>query len=153
ELNLRDIDFRRVAQDIRAFYQIATEQHPINLNIEVQQHMSFKNDLSLIELIVYNLLNNAFKYYKKEELNKQVWLDIQVAKGFVIIKIKDIGIGIPKSDHGEIFKLFYRANAQAPGMGFGLYNIKSTLVKLNGSIEVDSQLGSGTSFTVKIPSK
>lgn len=153
ELNLTDIDFKRVAQDIRAFYQIATEQHHINLNTEVQQHTSFKNDLSLIELIVYNLLNNAFKYYKKEEINKQVWLDIQVAKGFVIIKIKDNGIGIPQSDHGEIFKLFYRANAQAPGMGFGLYNIKSALLKLNGSIEVDSQQGLGSTFTVKIPSK
>src|SRR5690606_33016155 len=153
ELNLRDIDFKCVAQDIRAFYQIAAQQHHINLDIEVHQHTSFKNDLSLIELIVYNLLNNAFKYYKKEELNKQVWLDIQVANGFVRIKIKDNGIGIPQSDHQEIFKLFYRANAQAPGMGFGLYNIKSALLKLNGSIEVDSQLGLGTTFTVEIPSK
>lgn len=153
ELNLRDIDFHCVAEDIRSFYQVATASNNINLNIEVQQHTTFKNDLSLIELIVYNLLNNAFKYYKKHEPNKQVWLDIQVTKGFTIIKIKDNGIGIPKSDHGEIFKLFYRANAQAPGMGFGLYNIKSALLKLNGSIEVDSQLGAGTTFTVKIPSK
>ena len=76
-----------------------------------------------------------------------------VHKGVTTIEVKDTGIGILGNHLGEIFNLFYRASSQEAGSGFGLYNVKSALLKLNGQIEVNSVLNKGTTFKVTIPTK
>ena len=60
------------------------------------------------------------------------------------IQVKDTGVGILGTHIGEIFNLFYRASYQDVGSGFGLYNVKSALAKLNGQIAVNSVLDQGT---------
>lgn len=153
ELMLKDIDFNEVADNIRSFYQVSVESSKIDLKIEVEQSATFKSDLSLLELVLHNLLSNAFKYQQKTGSDKYIKLSMHVSKGLATIKVADNGIGIPKEAQQEVFKLFYRASSQAQGMGFGLYNVSAALMKLQGTIEVDSELGQGTTFTVKIPSK
>jgi two-component system sensor histidine kinase/response regulator len=81
-----------------------------------------------------------------------VEVDIEIKKSEAVIYRKDTGIGILASHLGEIFNLFFRSNSLEVGSGFGLYNVKSALVKLNGQIEVDSVLHQGTTFKVTIPS-
>jgi signal transduction histidine kinase len=105
-----------------------------------------------LKLIFNNLLSNAFKYQDKKSKNKSVELIVEVQKNQVIIYIIDTGIGILGSHIGEIFNLFYRANFQEVGSGFGLYNVKSALLKLNGQIEVNSIMHQGTTFKITIPS-
>jgi two-component system sensor histidine kinase/response regulator len=77
---------------------------------------------------------------------------VVVEKSIATIQVKDTGIGILGSHVGEIFNLFYRSNSLEVGSGFGLYNVKSALMKLNGQIEVQSVLHQGTTFKVIIPS-
>lgn len=153
ELLLADIDFNEVGQKIREFYQISVEKSRIDLRVEVNQNANFKSDLSLIELILHNLLSNAFKYQNEAEENQFIEVSISVSKGFVTIVVKDNGIGIPADAKDEVFKLFYRASNQSQGMGFGLYNVRSALIKIQGTIQIESELGKGTQFTVHIPSK
>lgn len=153
ELLLKDIDFNEVAKNIQSFYQISVERSQIDLRTEVDQSATFKSDLSLIELVLHNLLSNAFKYQQESEPYKYIHLSMQVSKGFATIKVTDNGIGIPKEAQEEVFKLFYRASSQAQGMGFGLYNVSTALIKLQGTIQIDSELGKGTTFTVQIPSR
>ena len=88
----------------------------------------------------------------KKQNNKSVDLNIEVKENKVMINITDTGIGILGSHIGEIFNLFYRANFQEVGSGFGLYNVKSALLKLNGQIEVNSVMHQGTTFKITIPS-
>ena len=153
ELLLKQIDFNEVANTIREFYKISVQKTPIDFKITVDQHANFTSDLSLIELIMHNLLSNAFKYQRESEANKFIHVSIHVAKGFATIKVEDNGIGIPKEAKEEVFKLFYRSSTQAQGMGFGLYNVQTALMKIQGTVEIDSELGKGTTFTVRIPSK
>lgn len=153
ELLLKDIDFNEVAKNIQSFYQISVERSQIDLRTEVDQSATFKSDLSLIELVLHNLLSNAFKYQQESEPYKYIHLSMQVSKGLATIKVTDNGIGIPKEAQEEVFKLFYRASSQAQGMGFGLYNVSTALIKLKGTIQIDSELGKGTTFTVQIPSR
>lgn len=153
ELALSDIDFQELFNDIRHFYGMHSQNNHGDFRISVTQHETFKSDKTVLELILHNLLSNAFKYQKKDYKEKFVDLSVIVENDEARIIVDDNGIGISQDDIDDIFKLFYRASDQAEGMGFGLYNVQSALAKLQGTISVHSQLGDGTTFTVVIPSK
>jgi signal transduction histidine kinase len=76
-----------------------------------------------------------------------------VTPGNALIFVRDNGIGIDEVHINDIFNMFYRATSENVGSGFGLYNVKDALRKLNGSIKVNSKPGEGTEFKVEIPSK
>jgi len=153
ELMLSDIDFRLLFENIRQFYKMYTQNNDVVFDITVEQIDSFKNDKAVLELILHNLLSNSFKYQRKDAEYKSVSLSVRVVDGNAIVTIQDTGIGISTDHINSIFKLFFRGSDQAKGMGFGLYNVQSALLKLQGTIEVNSELGVGTTFVVVIPSK
>lgn len=111
-----------------------------------------KFDSNIIEKILLNLISNAIKYNKK---NGRIEVLLICEYQSITIKVKDYGVGIPNRDTKRIFdKLSYvddRLVKLNEGSGLGLY-ITSTLVKIyGGSISVDSSLGEGSEFTVKLP--
>ncbi|MFZ6008876.1 MAG: sensor histidine kinase, partial [Bacteroidota bacterium] len=67
------------------------------------------------------------------------------------IIFKDNGIGISEQLCPKIFDMFFRATERSEGAGLGLYIVRETVEKLHGSISVESTLGEGTTFKVKIP--
>ncbi|MGB3181161.1 MAG: HAMP domain-containing sensor histidine kinase [Cyclobacteriaceae bacterium] len=67
------------------------------------------------------------------------------------VRVKDNGLGIPKDQQDKVFAMFYRASNQGNGAGLGLYIIKETMEKLNGSIELVSEVNTGTTFILSIP--
>jgi len=152
ELKITEINFNKIIDDLKAIYMVLSKTKKIAFNISVKQGEIFRSDAIPIRLILNNLLSNAFKYQDKMSDHKSVEVDVEVQKSKATIYIKDTGIGILGSHIGEIFNLFYRANFQEVGSGFGLYNVKSALLKLNGQIEVNSVMHQGTTFKVTIPS-
>jgi two-component system, sensor histidine kinase and response regulator len=152
ELKITDIDFNRVIDDLKDIYTVLSKTNHIAFNISVEQDEIFRSDDTAVRLILNNLLSNAFKYQDKKRKSKAVDVIVKVQNNLATIYVKDTGIGILGSHIGEIFNLFYRANFQEVGSGFGLYNVKSALLKLNGQIEVTSVLNQGTTFRVTIPS-
>jgi len=153
ELSITEIDFDALWRFLKDFYAIYSQSHNVLFTIFADQREEFKSDETSLKLILHNLLSNAFKYQKKKSDDKRVELSVFVEGGKAVIKVADTGIGIPQDHIDEIFKLFYRGSDQAEGTGFGLYNVKSALAKLQGEITVDSVEGRGTTFTVTIPSK
>jgi signal transduction histidine kinase len=153
ELRITDIYFDNLIDEFKDIYKVLANTGEIKFTINVDQKEPFRSDLVPLKLILNNLLSNAFKYQNKENDNKFVDLNVEVHKGIVTIEVRDSGIGILGSHIGEIFNLFYRASSQEAGSGFGLYNVKSALLKLNGQIEVNSVLNQGTTFKVTIPTK
>jgi two-component system sensor histidine kinase/response regulator len=152
ELNITEIDFSKLIDDLKPIYTVISKTEGILFNVDINQDGVFRSDPIPLKLIFNNLLSNAFKYQDKKSDNKSVRLNIEVQKNQAIIQIIDTGIGILGSHIGEIFNLFYRANFQEVGSGFGLYNVKSALLKLNGQIEVNSVMHQGTTFKITIPS-
>ena len=67
------------------------------------------------------------------------------------IKIEDNGIGIPEKEKAKVFNMFYRANEQSKGSGLGLYIVKETVEKLEGTITLKSEEGQGTTFEIYLP--
>ncbi|MCC8426838.1 hybrid sensor histidine kinase/response regulator [Mucilaginibacter sp. UR6-11] len=153
ELHIGDIDFKKLTEEFKDIYKVFTNTANISFKVNINQREPFRSDTVPLKLILNNLLSNAFKYQNKNTDAKMVELTIDVHKGVATIQVSDTGIGILGNHLGEIFNLFYRASSQEAGSGFGLYNVKSALLKLNGQIEVNSVLNKGTTFKVTIPTK
>jgi two-component system phosphate regulon sensor histidine kinase PhoR len=98
-----------------------------------------------------NLVSNAVKYTRKGEVRVQA----ERTDGFARIVVSDTGIGIPQDAMPQLFQEFFRAqNAkeiQEKGTGLGLSIIKDLVERYNGTIEVDSVEGQGTTFTLLLP--
>ncbi|WP_214073818.1 hybrid sensor histidine kinase/response regulator [Mucilaginibacter sp. dw_454] len=153
ELHIGEVDFQKMVEEFKDIYRTAASTAQINFKVNINQREPFRSDTVPLKLVLNNLLSNAFKYQNKNTDAKVVELNIEVNKGAAVITVSDTGIGILGNHLGEIFNLFYRASSQEAGSGFGLYNVKSALLKLNGQIEVNSVLNKGTTFKVIIPSK
>ncbi|HEY9880376.1 MAG TPA: ATP-binding protein [Leptolyngbyaceae cyanobacterium] len=107
-------------------------------------------DEKLLYSILSNLLLNAVKYSPQES---QVNLTLICESSIVLFEIQDQGIGILQEDQERIFDPFYRGrNVESiSGSGLGLSVVRKCLELCGGSIELESQIGQGTRFTVSIP--
>lgn len=153
ELDITDIDFNALVKDLIDMYEITERMNQVHFTTGVAQTETFRSDLMYIKIILNNLLSNAFKYQRKDISDRFVDLKIESCKGSIVITVSDNGIGIHENYIQDIFKMFYRATSESVGSGFGLYNVKDALTKLNGEIHVDSKPNEGTRFKVIIPSK
>jgi two-component system sensor histidine kinase/response regulator len=153
ELQIEEIDFNELGNYYRDLFGVESRLNNIELTINVAQDKPFRSDLSKLKIIVNNLLGNAFKYQKNQNTQKTVNLEITANSELATIKVSDNGIGIDEKYQPSIFDMFYRATTHAPGSGFGLYNAKDAITKLDGTLEVQSVLGEGSAFTVTIPTK
>ncbi|ATD54897.1 sensor histidine kinase [Clostridium chauvoei] len=99
--------------------------------------------------LILNLVENAIKYSENKSLVK---INIHNKRNSTYITVEDNGIGIPKEDIPRIFERFYRVDKSRAkgGTGLGLAIVKHIAKTFNGDIYVDSTLGVGTKFTVKI---
>ncbi len=152
ELKISDIDFKELIDELKPLYVVNSTVNEVNFKVSVSQTEVYRGDKGLLKLILNNLLSNAFKYQDRSRNDKQVEISVEVHHNVANILVKDTGVGILGTHIGEIFNLFYRANSQDVGSGFGLYNVKGALLKLNGQIEVNSVMHQGTTFKVSIPS-
>lgn len=147
------IDFESIVSDMERIFSMEGLLQQVKFTSEINQKEEFICDEISIRIILSNLFSNAFKYQRKDNPDKRVDLSIHVHDHKATIEVNDNGIGIEAAYKMHIFDLFYRANVEAPGSGFGLYNVQTALQKLGGTIDVNSELGKGSSFTLIIPGK
>ncbi|NEO31077.1 MAG: PAS domain S-box protein [Symploca sp. SIO3C6] len=107
-------------------------------------------DEKILRQILENLLGNAIKYSPR---GSTVELTLSYRKNNLVFKIIDRGIGIPKVDLPLLFESFHRANnvGTIAGTGLGLAIVKKCLDIHKGQIEVESEVGFGTTFTITLP--
>ena len=107
---------------------------------------------SLLAIMFRNLLGNAIKFSRP---GGRVEVSVEHAGSSLLIKVTDHGIGISEADLPHLFERFYRSTtaqeAGIRGTGIGLVLVKQAVEAHHGSINVDSHLGSGTCFTVTLP--
>lgn len=108
-------------------------------------------DVSLLDKVIFNLLSNAFKFTNDNGFI-HVALEKNQAKGNVIIKIEDNGIGMSEKVLTHVFELFYQGNnTDQRGSGLGLSLSKELIELHHGNIEVSSKEGKGTVFQITMP--
>lgn len=97
--------------------------------------------------IVYNLVSNAIKFASSER-KPEIFIKTSQENNFIIIAVKDNGIGIDTTKTESIFSKYFRVENNIEGSGIGLYLVKEIVNNSGGKIEVESQLGVGSEFKV-----
>lgn len=137
---------------IHASFESLVDQKDLLLLFDFQgnKNLQVLLDQRKVEVILLNLLSNAFKFTPKKGTIKIV---AKEEKEHLEIKVTDTGRGIPAIDIPQIFNRFYQVKSDAVegGTGIGLALSKEFIELLGGSIEVSSQLHKGTIFTIRIP--
>lgn len=110
-----------------------------------------------VKQVVLNILTNAVKYTKKGSVVLTVDSENSEEESVIIFRVKDTGIGIKKEDLPDLFERFKRLdtdkNHYVEGSGLGLNIVTLLLSQMEGSIDVESEYGKGSEFTIRIPQK
>ena len=114
------------------------------------EDIEFLIDPNDFSMIIRNLLRNACNY---SELDKEINVNLFKDKSSIVLSVVDKGRGIATSDHERVFERSYRVDKgrsrSLGGTGIGLSIVKHAVDRNGGLIELDSVLGSGTTFTIK----
>jgi two-component system phosphate regulon sensor histidine kinase PhoR len=123
--------------------------------LNVDNGLTIDGDPRRLAQVFRNLLDNAIKFSPRGAR-----IDVTATKGAerdVIVSVRDYGTGIPKSEREKIFQRFYRVDPSraktVPGTGLGLAIVKHLLILHGGKVCVDSEVGKGSTFTVKLPAR
>jgi two-component system phosphate regulon sensor histidine kinase PhoR len=131
--------------------QWESKQQQVQVRLPDNLPLVLGNPLRLRQLM-NNLVENAIKYTPEEG---QIRVTLRADNSFLVVRVSDTGIGIPPKDQPFIFDKFYRTDEAIdhyPGTGLGLSIVKGIVEAHNGRIWVESQVGSGSTFTVMLPS-
>lgn len=147
QLNVSEVDLSAIA--LQRVRRLAKTIHHVSFQLDVANECLVQADKILIEELLYILLKNAVTYTVEGTVSIRVYESAGVAK----IEIADTGIGIAEEDLPHIFERFYRADKTRHTIGTGLgLAIAQVIVKLhNGRINVVSEVGKGTTFTIELP--
>lgn len=129
------------------------EPRRITLNAELEpslEHKVMETDPLRLHQLLENLLSNAIKFSPE---GSEVLLKVQSRGPWLLWVVQDSGPGIADSDAKRIFERFYRAPSTrgVPGTGLGLAIVKHLALLMGGEVSLQSELGKGSTFTVKLP--
>ena len=140
------LNFEHILEDVRL---------TLNDNI-VEAGAIIKSEITVSEVtfsrrklrtILYNLVNNALKF-RSPGRRPEIFIKTTKDKDFIVISVKDNGIGINAGNFEAIFSKYYRLENAIEGSGIGLYLVKEIVSSSGGKILLESQLGKGTEFKV-----
>jgi len=125
-----------------------------NAEIVVEPLPAVESDRLSMEQILGNLVDNAVKYLDPARPGRITVSGRETDDGHVVYRIADNGRGISDRDHERIFELFRRSGKQdRAGEGLGLAFVRNSVRRLGGDITVESELGKGSTFTLKFPTR
>jgi two-component system OmpR family sensor kinase len=142
----------QLALDVAATTEALASEKGITLELQAEQPATVIGDEVRLIQVMMNLIDNAIAYTKA---GGTVRLYVEVKGDCVYLIVSDTGVGIAQEHLEHIFERFYRADAArsraAGGAGLGLAIVEWIVRAHNGTISVESQVGVGTTFTVKLP--
>ncbi|WP_227819471.1 sensor histidine kinase [Mariprofundus micogutta] len=153
ELVQSPIDLSLLLQEVGQQHLILFDSHNVALNMDIEDDMEIMGETSQIERTVMNLLSNAFKHAPE---HSSIQLSGKVIDGSAIITISDEGAGIAEDQQEHLFDRFFRADdarcrKEGEGAGLGLAICKRIVDAHGGDIWVQSTLGEGASFLIRLP--
>ena len=149
-LSRSSFDVVEMVKDTIEQIQYAASSHLIAFHSEKPSY-KISGDRQRLEQVVINLLNNAIKYSPEANLVK---VSVLEQEGCCVLQVQDFGMGISPEQQGHIFSRFYRAadiTSNISGFGIGLYISKDIVDQHKGELSVQSEIGKGAIFRVKIP--
>jgi signal transduction histidine kinase len=154
KLETRPVVLGEFLDDLERAFRILALQREVSFDVKSDRDIPHEVlwDPTRINEVLGNLLSNAFKFTNK---GGRVSLVVGREGDQVRLEVGDNGAGIPRDQLPHIFEKFYQADTQAPlalrGAGLGLAIAKSIVTAHNGEIAVESRVGVGTTFTIRLP--
>ena len=147
--NLNDFILDRITYYIPDF-EIKKMKFYYKANFKDKVTISF--NIESLKAIINNLISNAIKYSNS---NTSVYFTFNITESNLIISVKDEGLGISEKDKEKIFERFYQTsnNKTIGGFGIGLSLINELVKRLEGTIDLESELNKGSLFKVSLPYK
>jgi signal transduction histidine kinase len=150
---IESLDLKKILQRTLELMRLSAEEKEVNITSDMAEELpSFNGDMGGIEAIFVNLISNAIKYTPK---GGKVDVILNRSGKDILFKVADNGIGIPPEDIDRIFEKFYRIKTEQTksvgGSGLGLSIVKGLVNAHNGSVNVESEVGKGTTFIVSLP--
>jgi PAS domain S-box-containing protein len=152
EVNREAIDLKELLKDITENLKCQiSSKNKVKINVEMEEHHPFISDKNRLNIILNNLISNAITYQDPMKNDPLVSVKIDTSDTETNIVVRDNGIGISKELQEKIFDMFFRGSENSDGSGLGLYIVKESVEKLNGTIMVNSIPGKGSEFRILIP--
>ena len=144
-----EMDLGALARDVGQHFEFDLAQAGCRLSVQCPSPVVGFWDASRLEQVVTNLLANAIKFGP----GRPIEVMVHDAGQAVELQVRDHGIGIAAADLPKIFDRFERAvsSTHYGGLGLGLYLARSIVEAHRGAITVESRLGEGSTFTVRLP--
>ncbi|MFR7565446.1 MAG: ATP-binding protein [Oscillospiraceae bacterium] len=145
------VDLYELAQSAAERLRPQADEKHVTISV-TGERSEFTGIATVLEEMVYNLLDNAVKYNKQ---GGRADVDVRSSGDDIVVTVSDTGIGVPADSIDRIFERFYRADKshsrKIGGTGLGLSIVKHGVSLHGGSITVKSSEGSGTTFTMALP--
>lgn len=139
-------------ENIKDLFHSDIEAFQVNIESDFSKQGYVYSVKSIVNSILFNLISNGIKYHSKRE-QPRIEVKTEEANGFTILKVKDYGIGLDiKKNKKNLFRLYSRFNQDVEGRGIGLYLCRMQIESLGGTIDIESEVGEWTEFTVKFES-
>jgi signal transduction histidine kinase len=153
ELKKEKINFDEMLADIsnNLKFMGSGSQRQVAIRTTIKNGMNFYSDKSRLNVVLNNLISNSIRYNDPEAVDPFVEVKVRISDAYADILVKDNGIGIDRKNHDKIYDMFYRISDKSIGSGLGLYIVKETVAKLDGTIQLRSDIGKGTEFNIRIP--
>ena len=146
-LDLKDTEITELSRNIIKSWIVIFEEKDIDFDIEIEEKEIISNlDQNAYARVINNIIQNAVEHSK----TKKIQISIKESNRKIFITIKDFGVGIEPDDLEHIFDRLYKCDKarNKVGSGLGLYITKELIEKMNGCIDVKSEVGEGTEFEI-----
>lgn len=146
-LDLKDTEITELSRNIIKSWIVIFEEKDIDFDIEIEEKEIICNlDQNAYARVINNIIQNAVEHSK----TKKIQISIKESNKKIFITIKDFGVGIEPDDLEHIFDRLYKCDKarNKVGSGLGLYITKELVEKMNGYINVKSEVGEGTEFEI-----
>ena len=149
-LSVETIDLKEIIAEVKNVLAQEADTRAITVGVNISRQIpSFESDRGKLEQVFFNLFNNAISAMK-DGGHLEITAS-QADDNSVEVSFADNGPGIPRSDLKYVFEPFFYNKAGYDGTGVGLSVTYALVQEIGGSIDVDSQAGKGTCFTISIP--
>jgi signal transduction histidine kinase len=150
DVSIKEIEVREIIEEVLGFMGKEAEYRCIDIKVEIPGDLpAIITDRGKLQQIFLNIINNAFA--AMEDGGRLTITAVRESLETIAVSIRDTGCGISQTDLKQIYEPFFSTKTNAGGTGLGLSITYGLVSEIDGHIEVESQLGAGTCFTVKLP--
>ena len=151
DIKIVPLNFVNFVEGIVAQLKNADYFKNADVQILVDKKLQIHTDENFLRAILQNLIDNGIKYKNPAVSKAFIKIEAESKDEAFYVTISDNGQGIAEDQQTKVFVMFVRCNQDTQGSGLGLYIVKKSIKRLKGTVELKSQVGVGSTFTIKLP--